>query len=92
MRLTSVVRDMACNVGSLKAGEDDAVRDHITEVVASVPVPVTVIVEAPLLPMPNSNGSGNRGDADAAYLKTATGSARASRRSTTWRFSASTSR
>lgn len=66
--------DMVCNVGLLKAGEDGAVSDHITEVVASVPVPVKVIVEAPLL----SDGELERvgqlvADADAAYLKTATG-------------------
>jgi len=62
------------NVGRLRAGEDDAVVDDLAEVVAAVPVPVKVIVEAPLL----SGGELRRAaecalEADAAYLKTATG-------------------
>jgi len=66
--------DMVCNIGLLKAGEDDAVRDHITEVVASVPVPVKVIVEAPLLSDDELERVGQLvADADAEYLKTATG-------------------
>jgi deoxyribose-phosphate aldolase len=66
--------DMVCNVGLLKAGENDAVRDHITEVVASVPVPMKVIVEAPLLSDDELERVGQLvSDADAAYLKTATG-------------------
>ncbi|QIO23945.1 deoxyribose-phosphate aldolase [Haloarcula sp. JP-L23] len=66
--------DVVCNVGLLKAGEDDAVRDHLTEVVAAVPVPVKVIVEAPLLTDEELHRVGRLvADADAAYLKTATG-------------------
>lgn len=66
--------DMVCNVGRLKAGEDDAVRDHVAEVVASVPVPVKVIVEAPLLTDEELDRVGRLvAEADAAFLKTATG-------------------
>jgi|AntDeeMetagen285_2_1112576.scaffolds.fasta_scaffold07171_2 deoxyribose-phosphate aldolase len=66
--------DMVCNVGRLKAGEDDAVRDHVAEVVASVPVPVKVIVEAPLLTDEELDRVGKLvAEADAAFLKTATG-------------------
>ncbi|MFC7026406.1 deoxyribose-phosphate aldolase [Halomicroarcula sp. GCM10025324] len=66
--------DMVCNVGLLKAGEDDAVRDHVSEVVASVPVPVKVIVEAPLLTDEELHRIGSLvAEADAAFLKTATG-------------------
>ena len=66
--------DVVCNVGRLKAGEDDAVRDHIEEVVAAVPVPVKVIVEAPLLSEAELHRVGALvADAGAAYLKTATG-------------------
>ncbi|WP_424002796.1 deoxyribose-phosphate aldolase [Haloarcula salina] len=66
--------DVVCNVGLLKAGEDDALADHLTEVVASVPIPVKVIVEAPLLTDDELERVGRLvADADAAYLKTATG-------------------
>ncbi|WP_415379208.1 deoxyribose-phosphate aldolase [Halosimplex sp. TS25] len=67
--------DMVINVGRLKAGEDDAVTDEIDEVVAAVPIPVKVIVETPLL---SDEGEKRRAaecalEADADYLKTATG-------------------
>lgn len=66
--------DMVCNVGRLKAGEDEAVRKHVAEVVASVPVPVKVIVEAPLLTDEELDGVGRLvAESDAAFLKTATG-------------------
>ena len=66
--------DVVCNVGRLKAGEDDAVRDHLSEVVASVPIPVKVIVETPLLTDEELHRVGELvADAGAAYLKTATG-------------------
>jgi deoxyribose-phosphate aldolase len=41
--------DMVCNVGRLKAGDDEAVREDIAEVVAAVPIPVKVIIETGLL-------------------------------------------
>ncbi|WP_276272781.1 deoxyribose-phosphate aldolase [Haloarcula litorea] len=66
--------DLVSNVGLLKAGEDEALRDHLSEVVAAVPVPVKVIVEAPLLTDAELHRIGGIvADADAAYLKTATG-------------------
>ncbi|MDS0283394.1 deoxyribose-phosphate aldolase [Haloarcula onubensis] len=66
--------DVVCNVGRLKAGEDDAVRTHLSEVVASVPIPVKVIVEAPLLSEDERHRVGGLvADAGADYLKTATG-------------------
>jgi len=66
--------DMVCNVGQLKAGEDDAVRETVAEVVATVPIPVKVIVEAPLLTESEKHRIGEIGaDAGADFLKTATG-------------------
>ncbi|WP_226010678.1 deoxyribose-phosphate aldolase [Halomicrobium salinisoli] len=66
--------DLVANVGRLQAGEDDAVRAKIAEVVAAVPIPVKVIVEAPLLSEDELERIGAlAADADAVYLKTATG-------------------
>jgi len=66
--------DVVLNVGRLRAGEDDAVESQLAEVVAAVPVPVKVIVEAPLL----SDAQLRRAaecvvEAGADYLKTGTG-------------------
>jgi deoxyribose-phosphate aldolase len=66
--------DVVCNVGQLRAGTDHVVREELTEVVAAVPVPVKVIVEAPLLTDDQLHRIGEIAvDAGAAYLKTATG-------------------
>jgi len=66
--------DMVANLGALFAGEDDAVQSDIHEVVASVPVPVKVIVEAPLLEENQLRRVCQAAaDADATFLKTATG-------------------
>ncbi|WP_284010250.1 deoxyribose-phosphate aldolase [Haloarcula pelagica] len=66
--------DLVCNVGRLQAGEDEAVREKIAEVVAAVPIPVKVIVEAPLLTEAELHRVGDLAvEADAAFLKTATG-------------------
>ncbi|MFC6863669.1 deoxyribose-phosphate aldolase [Halomicroarcula sp. GCM10025817] len=66
--------DVVCNVGLLKAGADDAVRDHVAEVVAAVPVPVKVIVEAPLLTDAELHRVGALvAEANADFCKTATG-------------------
>ncbi len=66
--------DMVANVGRLKAGDDEAVRDDIAEVVAAVPVPVKVIVEAPLLDEAELRRACEAAvDADADFVKTATG-------------------
>ncbi|WP_247731294.1 deoxyribose-phosphate aldolase [Halovivax limisalsi] len=66
--------DVVCNVGRLRAGETDAVREELAEIVAAVPIPVKVIVEAPLL----SDAELDRAceaavAADAAMVKTSTG-------------------
>ncbi|MBO4249334.1 deoxyribose-phosphate aldolase [Halomicrobium sp. IBSBa] len=66
--------DMVCNVGQLKAGADAAVTETIAEVVATVPVPVKVIVEAPLLTDAEKHRAGEIvAEAGAEFCKTATG-------------------
>ena len=66
--------DVVLNVGRLRAGEDDLVESELAEVVAGVPIPVKVIIEAPLL----SDAEKRRAcacavEADADFVKTATG-------------------
>ncbi|EMA42504.1 deoxyribose-phosphate aldolase [Halococcus saccharolyticus] len=66
--------DVVINVGRLRAGEDDAVTAELAEMVAAVPLPVKVIIEAALL----SDGEKRRAcscavDADADFVKTSTG-------------------
>ena len=66
--------DVVMNVGRLRAGEDETVTAELAEVVAAVALPVKVIVEAPLL----SDDEKRRActcavDADADFVKTATG-------------------
>jgi len=66
--------DVVCNVGRLLAGDTGTVRKDIANVVAAVTVPVKVIVEAPLLTDAQLHAVGRAAaEADAAYLKTATG-------------------
>lgn len=66
--------DVVCNVGLLQAGKNETVRDHLSEVVASVPIPVKIIVEAPLLSETELHRVGGLvADAGADYCKTATG-------------------
>jgi deoxyribose-phosphate aldolase len=66
--------DVVLNVGRLKAGEGDAVTDELSELVAAVPTPVKVIVEAPLLTDDELHRAAEAAvDADADYLKTGTG-------------------
>jgi len=66
--------DVVCNVGRALAGEFDAVRDQLTEVAATVPIPVKVIVEAPLLDEITLHRVCEvAADADASFVKTATG-------------------
>ena len=66
--------DMVINIGRLKAGEDEAIRHDIEEVVAAVPIPVKVIIETALL----SDEGKHRAcecaeEAGAAFVKTSTG-------------------
>ncbi|RQG91392.1 deoxyribose-phosphate aldolase [Natrarchaeobius halalkaliphilus] len=66
--------DVVINVGRLKAGEDDAVRAELAEVVAAVPVPVKVIVETALLTEAETERACEAAvAADAAMVKTSTG-------------------
>ena len=66
--------DVVVNVGRLRAGDHEAVREELECVVAAVPVPVKIIVEAPLLSEPELRTACElAADADADYVKTTTG-------------------
>jgi len=66
--------DVVLNVGRLRAGEDDAVREELEGVVAAVPVPVKVIVEATLLDESELRRACEAAvEADADFVKTSTG-------------------
>ena len=66
--------DMVANVGWLLSDDPEAVQTDIAEVVAAAPVPVKVIVEAPLLSETELRSICERAQAaDADFLKTATG-------------------
>ena len=66
--------DVVGNIGRLRAGDADAVRADIEGVVAAVPVPVKVIVEAPLLSKSELRTACElASEADADFVKTATG-------------------
>ena len=66
--------DVVLNVGRLQAGEDDAVVDELAAVVASVPIPVKVIIETALLTEEEKHRACEAAvDADADMVKTSTG-------------------
>jgi deoxyribose-phosphate aldolase len=66
--------DVVANLGLLAAGDDVGFERDIAEVVAAVPVPVKVIVEAPILSDAELRRACERtAAADAAFVKTATG-------------------
>lgn len=66
--------DVVINVGRLKAGEDDAVRAELAELVAAVPIPVKVIIETALLTDAEKRRACEAARAaDAAMVKTSTG-------------------
>jgi len=66
--------DVVLNVGRLLDGDRDAVREEIEGVVAAVPLPVKVIVEAPLLRAPAlRDACAVAREAGADMVKTATG-------------------
>ncbi len=66
--------DIVCNIGRLKAGDDDVVRAEIAELVAAVPIPVKVICETALLTEDELHRACQAAaDADAAMVKTSTG-------------------
>lgn len=66
--------DMVANVGRLLADEDEALATELADVVAATPLPVKVIVEAPLLEEPALRRACElAADAGAEMVKTATG-------------------
>lgn len=66
--------DVAPNHGFLLAGDDEAYRDELAEIVAAVPVPVSVIVETGLLEGDERERAAEAAAAaDAAFLDTSTG-------------------
>lgn len=66
--------DVVVNLGRLRAGDDEAVRRGVEAVVAATPLPVKVIVEAPLLAESALRRACEAArDADADMVKTATG-------------------
>ena len=66
--------DLVPDHGQLLAGAEEAYRDGIAEVVAAVPIPVKVIVETALLDdAQRDRAAAAAVEADAAFLKTATG-------------------
>jgi deoxyribose-phosphate aldolase len=66
--------DVVCNVGRLRAGETDAVAEELAAIVASVPIPVKVILETALLDAEGiERGCRAAVAADAAMVKTSTG-------------------
>jgi len=66
--------DVVADIGAICEGEGGSVRDEVAEVVAAVPVPVKVIVEAPLLSEQELRDASEAvADAGADYVKTATG-------------------
>ncbi|WP_435333658.1 deoxyribose-phosphate aldolase [Haloarchaeobius sp. TZWWS8] len=66
--------DVVINVGRLKAGETEAVRDELAELVAAVPIPVKVIIETALLTDEEKHAACEAAkEADAEMVKTSTG-------------------
>jgi deoxyribose-phosphate aldolase len=66
--------DVVANVGRLKAGDDEAVRADLAEVVAESPLPVKVILETALLTDDEKRRAcAAARDADADFVKTSTG-------------------
>ncbi|ELY43326.1 deoxyribose-phosphate aldolase [Natronorubrum tibetense] len=66
--------DVVINIGRLKAGDDDAVRAELAELVAAVPIPVKVIIETALLTAEEKRRACEAAvAADASMVKTSTG-------------------
>ncbi|MEF8786089.1 MAG: deoxyribose-phosphate aldolase [Haloarculaceae archaeon] len=66
--------DMVATIGYLHSGENERLEQDIAEIVATVPIPVKVIVEAPLLDEDELRRACRAAaDADADFVKTATG-------------------
>ncbi|MFC7176053.1 deoxyribose-phosphate aldolase [Halosegnis marinus] len=66
--------DVVINVGRLRAGDDDAVREELEAVVAAVPLPTKVIIETALLSDDEKHRACEAAhDAGADMVKTSTG-------------------
>ena len=66
--------DMVLNVGRLKSGDDEVVREDVEAVVDAVPIPVKVIIEtAHLTHSEKRRACEIAVEADADFLKTSTG-------------------
>jgi deoxyribose-phosphate aldolase len=66
--------DVVINVGRVKAGDDGAVADELSDIVAAVPVPVKVIIETALLDDAEKRRACEAAvAADADMVKTSTG-------------------
>ena len=66
--------DVVLNVGRLRSGDTETVAEELACVVAAVPLPVKVIVETPLLEETELRTACElAAEADAAFVKTATG-------------------
>ena len=66
--------DVVLNIGRLKAGDDNAVREELASVVAAVSVPMKVIIETALLTDAEKHRACEAAvAADAAMVKTSTG-------------------
>ncbi|WP_436347174.1 deoxyribose-phosphate aldolase [Natronorubrum sp. FCH18a] len=66
--------DVVINIGRLKAGDNDAVRAELAELVAAVPIPVKVIIETALLTDEEKHRACEAAvAADASMVKTSTG-------------------
>ena len=66
--------DVVINVGRLKAGDDAAVREELVAVVEATPLPVKIIIEAPLLTDEEKHRACEAAEAAGARMvKTSTG-------------------
>ena len=66
--------DVVANIGHIQSDELERVNHELEEIVASVPIPVKVIIESPLLSNEELHAvSAIAETADVDYLKTATG-------------------
>ncbi|MCT9097760.1 deoxyribose-phosphate aldolase [Haloarchaeobius sp. HME9146] len=66
--------DVVINIGRLKAGDTEAVREELADLVAAVPIPVKVIIETALLTDEEKHAACQAAkDADAEMVKTSTG-------------------
>ena len=66
--------DVVCNVGRLRAGEDDRVRAELAAIDEAVSVPIKVIVESPLLTSDElDRACAAAREAGVAMVKTSTG-------------------